>query len=61
MFAVKGSSYITHMLRGRDVRVPPANFFASGLFSLGRKLGPVLRQFPTSFGYDAERVDALLA
>jgi uncharacterized protein YecE (DUF72 family) len=61
VFAVKGPRYVTHMLRARDVQAPLANFFASGLFALGRKLGPVLWQFPPSFGYDAERLDAFLA
>ncbi len=31
VFGIKGSRYITHMRRLRDVRVPLANFLASGL------------------------------
>ncbi|HET8745587.1 MAG TPA: DUF72 domain-containing protein [Ramlibacter sp.] len=46
VFAVKGSRYITHMLKLRGIDVALANFFASGLFELGEKLGPILWQFP---------------
>ena len=41
-FAVKGSRYITHMLRLTNAETPLANFFASGVLALGRKLGPIL-------------------
>ena len=58
VFAVKGSRYITHMLKLNDVRTPLANFFASGVFELGGKLGPFLWQFPPQFGFDAERIQA---
>ena len=58
VFAVKGSRYITHMLKLRDVAVPLANFFASGVLRLGDKLGPILWQFPPQFGFDADRFDA---
>ena len=47
-FALKGSRYLTHMLRLRDPTVGLANFFASGPLALGSKLGPVLWQFPAS-------------
>jgi uncharacterized protein YecE (DUF72 family) len=46
VFAVKGSRYITHMLRLRNIETALANFLASGLFELGDKLGPILWQFP---------------
>src|SRR3954468_8339270 len=46
VFAVKGSRYITHMLKLRNIETALANFFASGLFELGDKLGPILWQFP---------------
>src|ERR1700736_3326603 len=39
VFAVKGSRYITHMLRLTNIRKPLANFFASGVLRLGGKLG----------------------
>jgi uncharacterized protein YecE (DUF72 family) len=56
VFALKGSRFITHMKRLRDIEVPLANFFASGVFNLREKLGPVLWQFPPNFRYDAERM-----
>jgi uncharacterized protein YecE (DUF72 family) len=56
VFSVKGPRYITHIRRLRDVESPLANFFASGVFNLKEKLGPILWQFPPSFRYDRERV-----
>jgi uncharacterized protein YecE (DUF72 family) len=53
VFAVKGSRYITHMRRLREIETPLANFLASGLLRLGPKLGPLLWQFPPSFRFDA--------
>src|SRR5690606_24187941 len=58
VFAVKGGRYITHMRKLKDVRTPLANFFASGLFELDDKLGPILWQFPPQFGFDADRLQA---
>jgi uncharacterized protein YecE (DUF72 family) len=58
VFAVKGSRYITHMLRLRGIEAALANFFASGLFALGRKLGPILWQFPANFRFDAGLFEA---
>lgn len=58
VFAIKGSRYITHMLRLRGVEAALANFFASGLFELEDKLGPLLWQLPPNFAYDRERLDA---
>jgi len=55
-FALKGSRYITHMLRLRDPTVGLANFFASGPLALGPKLGPVLWQFPASMRFDEDRL-----
>ena len=40
VFAIKGSRYITHMLKLRNIEAAMANFFASGLFELDEKLGP---------------------
>jgi len=54
LFSVKGSRFITHMKRLRDVRVPLANFFASGLLALRDKLGPILWQFPPQFRFDQQ-------
>lgn len=60
VFAVKGSRYITHMLRLRDVRTALANFFASGVLALGDALGPVLWQLPARHEFDADELDAFL-
>jgi uncharacterized protein YecE (DUF72 family) len=56
VFAVKGSRYITHMKKLRDVETPLANFFASGIFNLRAKLGPILWQFPPNFAYQRARM-----
>ena len=61
VFAIKGSRYITHMLRLRGVETALANFFASGLFELEDKLGPFLWQFPGNFVYDRDRLGAFFA
>ncbi len=58
VFAVKGSRYITHMLRLRGVEVALANFFASGLFELKDKLGPLLWQFPATMRFDPALFEA---
>src|SRR4051794_5411489 len=55
VFAVKGGRFLTHMKRLRDVQVPLANFFASGVLGLDSALGPILWQLPATFPYD-ERV-----
>jgi uncharacterized protein YecE (DUF72 family) len=60
VFAVKGSRYITHMRRLRDVETPLANFLASGVLCLAEKLGPLLWQFPPTFQLD-ERFEPFLA
>jgi uncharacterized protein YecE (DUF72 family) len=57
VFSVKGGRYITHLRRLRDIRVPLANFFASGLLLLKEKLGPILWQFPPNFKFDAEKIE----
>lgn len=56
VFAVKGSRFLTHRLRLRDVQRPLANFMASGLLALRGKLGPILWQLPPSFRFDAQRL-----
>jgi uncharacterized protein YecE (DUF72 family) len=52
VFAVKGSRYITHLLRLKNVATPLANFFASGILNLREKLGPCLWQLPPALSYD---------
>jgi uncharacterized protein YecE (DUF72 family) len=61
LFSVKGPRYITHILRLRDCEIAVANFFASGLFRLGDKLGPILWQFPANFSFDAARLAQFFA
>ena len=56
VFTVKAPRYITHMRRLRNVEAPIANFFASGLFNLREKLGPILWQFPPNFRYDHDLI-----
>lgn len=56
VFAVKGPRYLTHMKRLRDIEVPMANFFASGVLLLGKKLGPILWQLPPWLPFDPERM-----
>jgi|SRR5688500_18094773 len=56
IFSIKGSRYITHIRRLREIEIPLANFFASGIFNLREKLGPFLWQFPPSFRYEPDRM-----
>ena len=58
LFAVKGGRFITHMKKLRNIEIPLANFFASGIFNLRAKLGPILWQFPPNFRFDRERLAA---
>lgn len=60
VFSVKAPRYITHIRRLRDVETPIANFFASGIFNLREKLGPILWQFPPNFRFDAELFENFL-
>ena len=60
VFAVKGGRFVTHMKRLRDVEVPLANFFASGVLALGSTLGPVLWQLPENVRFDASVLDDFL-
>lgn len=60
VFSVKGSRFITHMKKLRDVETALANFFASGLLALGPKLGPVLWQLAPRHRYDAAQLDDFL-
>lgn len=55
VFAVKGSRFLTHMLKLRNAEQPLANLFASGLLELGPKLGPILWQFAPQMRFDRQR------
>ncbi len=61
VFALKGSRFITHMKKLADVRVPLANFLASGVLLLKEKLGPILWQFPERFAFRKAAVDRFAA
>ncbi|WP_308218565.1 DUF72 domain-containing protein [Microbacterium testaceum] len=61
VFAVKGSRYVTHMLRLQNVHTGMANFFASGVLSLGPTLGPILWQLPERVAFDPGVLDAFLS
>ena len=41
MFSLKGPRYITHIRRLREIEQPLANWFASGIFNLREKFGPI--------------------
>jgi uncharacterized protein YecE (DUF72 family) len=58
VFSVKAPRYITHVRRLNDIELPMANFLASGVFNLKEKFGPLLWQFPPSFKFEAERMEA---
>ena len=60
VLAVKGGRYITHLKRLREVEPALANFFASGVLALGRKLGPVLWQLPENLAYEPSAVEDFL-
>jgi len=61
VFAIKGSRYITHMLKLARFEPALANFFASGILRLGRTLGPILWQLPPQLPFDPLRVRAFFA
>ena len=61
VFTVKGHQLVTHIKRLKDVESPLANFFASGVMALGRKLGPFCWQLPGNSSYDPARMEDFLA
>ena len=61
VFSVKGPRYITHLLRLKHIEKPLANFFASGVFELREKFGPLLWQFPPHLRFDEERFENFFA
>jgi len=58
VFAVKGSRYLTHMLKLNNAEDPLANFFAQGVLRLGHKLGPILWQFPPQFAFHPDKLQS---
>jgi uncharacterized protein YecE (DUF72 family) len=61
VFALKGSRFITHILRLREVETALANFLASGPLALHHKLGPILWQFPPNFRFDPDLLEAFFS
>src|SRR5690349_19571590 len=57
VFSVKGSRFITHMKRLKNVEEAQANFWASGLLRLEEKLGPILWQLPPNFEFNHDTLD----
>lgn len=57
VFAVKGSRYLTHMMKLKGIERGLANFFAQGLLALKEKLGPILWQFPPQWRFAPERLE----
>src|SRR5438270_4039746 len=60
VFSVKGPRFITHIRRLKEVKIPLANFLASGVLRLGPKLGPILWQFPPNFHFNPTKLEAFL-
>lgn len=60
-FAVKGSRYITHLRRLRDVEAALANFYATGPLLLGAALGPFLWQLPPTLRFEPETLERFFA
>ena len=60
MFSVKGHQLITHIKRLKDVELPLANFLASGVLALGKRLGPFCWQLPPNLKYDRARIETFL-
>jgi uncharacterized protein YecE (DUF72 family) len=58
LFAVKGPRFITHMKKLVDVDAPLGTFLASGVLSLGDRLGPMLWQLPPNLGFHPDRLSA---
>ena len=61
VFSVKGHQLITHIKRLKDAELPLANFFASGVLALGKRLGPFCWQLPPNLKYDKARMETFLS
>ncbi len=61
VFAVKAPRFVTHIRRLKGVDGAVANFFASGLLRLEKKLGPILWQLPPSLRFDPAVIEPFLA
>ena len=61
IFSIKGSRFITHMRRLKNIEAPLGTFLSQGLLRLGKKLGPILWQLPPNFKYERDRLEDFLA
>src|SRR4051812_42508499 len=59
VFAVKGSRFITHMIKLKDPARGLTNFIPRAR-RLGRKLGPILWQLPPGWNVNVERLEQFL-
>ena len=59
VFAVKGSRFLTHMIKLKDAERGISNFIPLAQL-LGRKLGPVLWQLPPNWNVNVERLEDFL-
>lgn len=60
VFSVKAPQYITHIRRLKEIEEPLATFLASGPLRLGKKLGPILWQFPPNVMLKDNRFEEFL-
>ena len=60
IFSIKANRYITHVKKLKNIEIPLANFFTSGILELKEKLGPILWQFPPTLKFDPERFETFL-
>ncbi|MGH7126708.1 MAG: DUF72 domain-containing protein [Stellaceae bacterium] len=60
VFAVKGTRYATHRRALGESGSSVERFFASGVFELREKLGPILWQFPPTMQFDAANFSAFI-
>ncbi len=61
VFSIKGGRYVTHIRRLQNPTEALSSFFASGLLTLGDKLGPLLWQVPPNLPFDNGLVDAFFS
>jgi uncharacterized protein YecE (DUF72 family) len=59
LFAVKGSRFLTHMIKLKDAERGLVNFLPRAE-RLGDKLGPILWQLPPRWNVNAERLESFL-
>jgi uncharacterized protein YecE (DUF72 family) len=61
VFSVKASRYAVTRHSAQDAAASISRFFDSGVAALGKKLGPILWQFPQTRKFDAAYFDAFLS